>query len=440
MPSAQQPIAPSESKKKVIRRVEGRDFTLTYDGQFGRIMHDMDRATQRRILHIDMDAFFAAVEQLDHPEWRGRPLLVGGDPKGRAVVSTASYEARPFGCHSAMPMAAAIRLCPQAIIVTPRMERYAEISHQVFEILEQFTPLVEPISIDEAFLDVTGCERLLGPAEHIARMLKERVRSEVQLTASVGVTPNKFLAKLASDLQKPDGLVIVNETDIASFLAPLPISRLWGVGKATLPEFERLGVHTFGDALGLSIDTLRQHFGETGERFFQLVRGIDDRPVLPDREAKSISHEVTFPVDIAAGEYLRSVILEQIEQVTRRLRRHGLVARTVMLKIRYGDFSTITRRETLPAATDQTDALWNVAAMLFEEWQRTRPRPVRLIGVGVSQLGLTKDSQLSLFESTEASTHHQLDTTMDAIRDRFGERAIGRAGAGHDRSDERELM
>jgi len=401
-------------------------------------MHHMDRATQRRILHLDMDAFFAAVEQLDQPDWRGKPLLVGGDPKGRGVVSTASYEARPFGCHSAMPMAATIRLCPQAIVVKPRMERYAEISRQVFEILEQFTPLVEPISIDEAFLDVTGCERLLGPAEHIARNLKDRVRSEIRLTASVGVAPNKFLAKLASDLQKPDGLVVVREADVQSFLAPLPISRLWGVGKATLPEFERLGVHTFGDALGLSLSTLRQHFSEAGEQFFQLVRGIDDRPVLPDREAKSISHELTFPADIADREHLRSVILEQIEQVTRRLRRHGLVARTVTLKIRYGDFTTITRRDTLPAATDQTEALWNVAVRLFEVWQQTRPRPVRLIGVGVSQLGATREDQLSLFESPEKSTGQQLDTAMDAIRDRFGEQAIGRAAATRGRANERE--
>jgi len=294
------------------------------------------------------------------------------------------------------------------------------------------------VSYTPWILDVTGCERLLGPAEYIARALKDRVRSEVQLTASVGVAPNKFLAKLASDLQKPDGLVVVKVTDIASFLAPLPISRLWGVGKATLPEFERLGVHTFGDALGLSLDTLRQHFGETGEHFFQLARGIDDRPVLPDREAKSISHEVTFPADVADREHLRSVILEQTEHVTRRLRRHGLVARTVMLKIRYGDFSTITRRETLQEGTDQTDALWNVATKLFEEWQRTRPRPIRLIGVGVSQLGVTKDSQLSLFESTEESMHRQLDTAMDAIRDRFGEHAIGRAAAARGRADERD--
>jgi len=401
-------------------------------------MRDMDRATQQRILHLDMDAFFAAVEQLDHPEWRGKPLLVGGDPKDRGVVSTASYEARPFGCHSAMPMAAAIRLCPQAIVVKPRMERYAEISRLVFEILEQFTPLVEPISIDEAFLDVTGCERLIGSAEHIACALKDRVQSEIQITASVGVAPNKFLAKLASDLQKPDGLVVVKEEDVQSFLAPLPISRLWGVGKATLPEFERLGIHTFGDALGLSLGTLRQHFGEAGEQFLQLVRGIDDRPVQPDREAKSISHEVTFPVDNLDREHLRSIILDQIDQVTRRLRRYGLVARTVMLKIRYGDFGTITRRETLPAATDQTDALWNVAVKLFEAWQQTRPRAVRLIGVGVSQLSSTKECQLSLFEPTEASTHHQLDTTMDAIRDRFGEQAIGRAAANRGGADQHE--
>jgi len=380
----------------------------------------------RHIIHVDMDAFFAAVEQLDYPELRGKPVLVGGDPKGRGVVSTASYEARPYGCHSAMPMSMAIRLCPQAIVVSPRLERYAEVSRQVFEFLEQFTPLVEPLSIDEAFLDVTGSERLLGPAEQIAHALKDRIFAETGLSASVGLAPNKFLAKLASDIQKPNGLVVVKPEDVGRFLALLPISRLWGVGKATLPEFERRGTYTFGDALQLSFETLQQHFGERGEHFYQLVRGIDDRPVLPDREAKSISHEITFPVDVRDHEHLRSVILEQTDQVTRRLRRQGLVARTIGLKIRYGDFSTITRRETLPTPTDQMDVIWKAAAHLFEAWQRTRPRPVRLIGVGVSQLETAKDQQSSLFDSNEKPKEGRLDSTMDAIRGRFGEQAISR--------------
>ncbi|MHC4093589.1 MAG: DNA polymerase IV, partial [Planctomycetota bacterium] len=283
----------------------------------------MSEPGERHILHVDMDAFFAAIEQLDRPELRGKPVLVGGSPTGRGVVSTASYEARPFGCHSAMPMARAVRLCPRAIVVRPRVRRYAEVSRQVLEIAGQFTPLVEPLSIDEAFLDVTGSTRLLGPAEQIARELKRRIREETHLTASVGLAPNKFLAKLGSDMEKPDGLVIVPSDGVRAFLAPLPISRLWGVGKATLPKLEALGVRTFGDLGRFSEVALRNHFGEAGEHFYRLVRGIDDRNVVPDREAKSISHEVTFSVDIDDYDHLRAVLLGQTEHVAHRLRRHG---------------------------------------------------------------------------------------------------------------------
>jgi DNA polymerase-4 len=276
---------------------------------------------QRHILHVDMDAFFAAVEQLDRPELSGKPVLVGGDPQGRGVVSTASYEARPYGCRSAMPMARAIKLCPQAIVVRPRMERYAEVSKQVLDVLEQFTPLVEPLSIDEAFLDVTGSIRLLGPPEQIARELKRSIVEKTCLTASVGVAPNKFLAKLAGDLEKPDGLVLVDPDRVQDFLDPLPISRLWGVGRVTLPKLEALGVHTFADLRRVPQDQLFKRFGDAGEHFYRLVRGIDDREVIPDREAKSISHEVTFSVDIENHEHLRAVLLDQTEHVARRLRR-----------------------------------------------------------------------------------------------------------------------
>jgi DNA polymerase-4 len=380
------------------------------------------------ILHVDMDAFYAAVEQLDRPELRGRPLLVGGSPQERGVVAAASYEARPFGCRSAMPMAQALRLCPKAIVVPPRFERYEEVSRHVFEIFERFTPLVEPLSIDEAFLDVEGSVRLFGTPEQIAREIKQRIRAETKLTASVGVAPNKFLAKLASDLKKPDGLVVVEADRVQAFLDPLPISRLWGVGKATLPRFEAIGVRTFRDARRLSEAELRDRFGEAGEYFYRLVRGIDDREVVPDREAKSISNEMTFPVDIEDFDYLRAVLLDQAQHVAQRLRRQGLIARTVNVKIRSGDFTTITRRTTLEASTDQTDLLWQAAGELFDKWLRDRPFPVRLIGVGLSQLGAQAGQQLSLFGQDEARRRRALDRTIDSIRDRFGDDAIGRGG------------
>jgi DNA polymerase-4 len=376
-----------------------------------------------------MDAFFAAVEQLDQPELRGKPVLVGKRPEERGVVAAASYEAREFGCRSAMPMGAATRLCPEAIVVPPRGKRYAEVSAQVFEIFAEFTPLVEPLSIDEAFLDVTGSTALFGQPQEIALKIKERIQSSTQLTASVGVGPNKFLAKLASDLEKPDGLVVVPPDGIHAFLDPLPISRLWGVGKAILPRFEEMGVRTFADTRRLTEDDLRSRFGEAGGHFYRLVRGIDDRAVIPDHEAKSISHEVTFPVDVGDYEHLRSVILGQTDQVARRLRRHRLLGRTVTFKIRSGDFKTITRSKTLDESTDQTEIIWASVATLFEEWCRQEPPAVRLIGIGVSQLSTGDGQQLSLFGQEEAARSRQLDRAIDEIRDKFGEGAIGRGGA-----------
>ncbi len=387
--------------------------------------------TQRHILHFDMDAFFAAVEQLDRPELRGKPVLVGGDPKGRGVVSTASYEARPFGCRSAMPMARAVRLCPDAIIVRPRMKRYVDVSEQIFKIAGHFTPFVEPLSIDEAFLDVTGSLRLLGPPKQIATEMKCRIYEETGLTASVGVASNKFLAKLASDMQKPNGLVVVSPDAVQAFLDPLPIARLWGVGKMTLPKIEALGVKTFGDLRQFSEEELRQRFGESGEHFYQLVRGIDDREVVSDREAKSISHEVTFAVDVEDREYLRAVLLDQTDHVALRLRRHNRLARTVTLKIRTPDFTTITRNSTLNEATDQTETLWEMTARLFEAWSHRNRAAVRLIGMGVSQFSTCEGRQLSLFEQEATVRHRQLDQTTDAIRKRYGDDAVSRGGPRH---------
>ncbi len=386
----------------------------------------MNEKYDRHILHVDMDAFFAAIEQRDNPTLKGKPVLVGGSVKNRGVVSTASYEARKFGCHSAMPMVTAIRLCPQAIVLPGRIERYSEVSQQIFHIMEQFTPLVEPVSIDEAFLDVTGCEQLFGPPEQIAQKIKDQILQQTQLTASVGVAPNKFVAKLASDQRKPDGLVVVRPEEMQAFLDPLPISRMWGVGKATLPRFEKLRLRTFADVRRLSLEELRRHFGSAGEMFYQFVRGIDDRPVETEGETKSISTETTFPVDVRDMAYLRSVLLDQADHVARRLRRHGLLAKTVTLKLRSGEFVTITRSMTLMEATDITEDFRRSAVDLLEKWSKGRIFPVRLIGVGISSLSTHSGRQLMLFDQEEMQRQRQIDQAMDMIRDKFGNGAISR--------------
>jgi DNA polymerase IV len=289
-----------------------------------------------------MDAFFASVEQLDNPHLRGKPVLVGHDgPRG--VVAAASYESRNFGCRSALPMAVAKRLCPQALVVPVRMRRYQEVSRQVFEIFESFSPLVEPLSVDEAFLDLSGTERLQGQPIEVARRMKDRIRGELKLTASVGVAPNKFLAKLASDLEKPNGLTVIRAEDVDRILPPLPVSKLWGIGRVTEAKLESAGIRTIDDLRRAARDLLERHLGCEAERYLNLAHGRDHRVVTPDRDAKSIGHEQTFEVNVADPEEIRGVLMEQVEQVACRLRRHGIQARGISLKIRYGDFTTITR-------------------------------------------------------------------------------------------------
>ncbi len=383
-------------------------------------------APARAVLHVDMDAFYAAVEQRDDPNLRGKPILVGGTPEGRGVVATASYEARVFGCRSAMSTAQALRLCPHAIVVRPRFAAYSEASRQVFGILECYTPLVEPLSIDEAFLDVTGSQRLRGPAARIAAEIKQRIRETTALTASIGLAPNKFIAKLASDLRKPDGLVIVPPGDVREFLDPLPVSRLWGAGKATLPRFERLGLRTFADVRRAPPALLTREFGPMGLHFRLLAEGSDDRVVVADRDARSISHETTFPTDIDDVEVLRATLLEQLEHVASRLRRHGRLARCVFLKLRSPDFTTLSRQTTLASASDATDTLWDAAKSLFETWVRERRGPLRLLGVGVAELSGECGRQLDLFAAPLEAQRRSLDRAVDAIRERFGERAIRR--------------
>lgn len=379
----------------------------------------------RQILHVDMDAFFASVEQLDRPELRGHPVLVGGSPDGRGVVCAASYEARPSGCRSAMPMSTAIRLCPQAIIVPVRMARYREMSRAVFTLFDEFSPLVQPLSIDEAFLDLTGTEGVNGPAAQAARRLKQRIRQETGLTASVGVAPNKFLAKLASDLRKPDGLLLIEEGEVQRVLDPLPVERLWGVGAATLRRFHRLGMRTVSDVRERTLGELSRELGSAGEHFFRLARGDDDRPVAPDREAKSISHETTFARDVKDAECLLDVLARQVEDVAYRLRRHDLYARTFSLKLREGDFTTLTRAGTLPTAAHSTELLWQEARRLFERWHAERPAPLRLLGFGASGLCGAEGRQLSLFADTDPR-RERLDAATDRLRERFGPDAVRR--------------
>jgi DNA polymerase-4 len=382
----------------------------------------------RTILHVDMDAFYASIEQRDDPALRGRPVLVGSE-RARGVVCAASYEARKFGCRSAQPMSVAKRMCPQAVVVKPTFAKYAEASEAMFAVLHDVSPLVEPLSIDEAFVDVTGTERLLGPAVEVARGIKRRIKDTLLVTASVGVAPNKFLAKLASDMNKPDGLTIVAPDRVLEILDPLPIERMWGVGPATAVKFHERGVRTIGALRAWTHDRLVREFGAaSAEHFFRLARGDDDRDVVPDSQAKSIGHEQTFEVDVESAEDVRVVLLSQVEAVGRRLRRHAVRARGVTVKIRYGDFETITRAATLSEPTDATDDLRREATAIFDKWAKASFRPVRLIGVSATRLS-EGGAQLPLFGGADAERKRRLDRTLDALKDRFGGDAIRRGRA-----------
>ncbi len=381
----------------------------------------------RAILHVDMDAFFAAVEVLDNPELKGKPVIVGGTPETRGVVAAASYEVRRFGVHSAMSSYRALKLCPHAVIIKPRGGRYGEVSRQVMEILERYTPLVEQISIDEAFLDVTGSEHLFGPAPDIGRDIKRRIREELQLTASVGVAPNKFLAKLASDLEKPDGFVVIEQANAAAVLAPLPVGKLWGVGKVTERELADIGVHRVGDLLTRPREKLKDCLGSYTDTLLELAQGLDDRPVETEDAQKSIGAETTFPKDIADREVLRGWMCKLVERVGRELRESGMRTRTVNIKARFPDFTTITRAQTLPAPTAATKTIRETALeMLMERVPKTKP--LRLLGVSVSNLVMPGEGQLELFPDEVEEKAEALDHIVDEIQERFGPDALRSAG------------
>jgi DNA polymerase IV len=378
------------------------------------------------ILHVDMDAFYASVEIRDNPGLAGLPVIVGGTPEGRGVVCAASYEARKYGVHSAQPAATALRLCPQAVVIRPRMSYYAEVSHQIFEILLRYTPLVEPLSLDEAFLDVSGSEPLFGTAPQIARKIKDDVSREVGLIASVGVAPNKFLAKIASDLEKPDALVVVDPAKVQEFLDPLPVGRLWGVGRVTGGVFERLGIRTIAQVRQMPVEVRREHFGQFGEHLWDLTHGRDDRRVIPDREAKSISHETTFAIDIEDMDVLRARLLELTELVGARLRPLNLKGRTVQLKLRYANFETITRSVTLDHPTDVTQEIWQAASMMLRDRLPKRRLSVRLIGVGVHGFEAAVAEQRTLFPTDIEKPKAGIDSVTDQIRAKFGSGALKR--------------
>ncbi len=381
------------------------------------------------IIHVDMDAFFAAVEARDNAELRGKPVIIGGDPKTdvRSVVSTASYEARKFGVHSAMPLVQAWRLCPQGIFLRGRMSRYVEESKAIMAIFSRFTPLVEPISIDEAFLDVSGCQRLFGPPEEIAVKIQETIREERGLSCSVGLAPNKFLAKLASDMEKPGGVTIIPANRVEEMLHPLPVEKLWGVGAKTAVKLRGMGVQTIGQLAGLDLNLLTASLGKLGEHVWALARGHDPRTVELTREIKSLSRETTFVEDVHERNQLNAVLLELAEDVARRLREHGLRGETVFIKLRYGNFQTITRQTALPCATCLAKPVYSASVELLDKIP-LEGRGVRLLGLGVSNLAANIVSQqTSLFETQENVREQRLTETLDSLSSRYGTKAVRRA-------------
>ena len=377
----------------------------------------------RAILHLDMDAFYASVEQRDRPELRGRPVIVGGHPR-RGVVLAASYEVRPFGVRSAIPMARALVLAPAAVVVPPRFAAYAEASEQVFSILERYTPLIEPLSLDEAFLDVTASQGLFGAPAEIARRLRQEIAAEVRLPASAGIASCKFVAKIASDLAKPDGQREVLPEETRAFLAPLPVSRLWGVGPKLEARLHALGLRKVADLAARDAGWLTARLGDLGTHLAALARGDDDRPVVPDRGSKSIGAEDTFEEDVADPALLRPRLHAQALRVARRLRRAALRTRVVQLKLKLDDFTLQTRRCTLERPTDDGQEIYRAALELLD--RAPPPRAVRLTGVSAQELDQAADAQLALF-GEQAPRSEALNRALDAIASRFGQGAVAPA-------------
>lgn len=379
------------------------------------------------ILHIDMDAFYASVEKLDDPRLKHKCVIVGGT-SNRGVVSAASYEARRHGVHSAMPIYQAKQKCPHGIFVPPRMGRYKDVSKKVMALLKEFSPLVEPVSIDEAYVDITGCQRLFGEPQEIAREIKRKIKESVQLTCSVGVAPNKFLAKIASDLEKPDGLTIIMPQQLPRFIESLAIKKVPGVGKKMARQLEVLGIRTLGDVQRMPEKTLLKHLGKFGRRLRALSAGSDASPVTPHAPHKSISSERTLTADTRDVQLLKRHLLSQSAEVARQLRHSGLRARTIVIKIKNADFKTVTRRTTISIPTQSSETLYKHAAHLLDGFNISEK--IRLIGVGTTGFSaVTASVQMGLFEHREkpAENWERVDKTLDSISRKFGRDVIGRA-------------
>ena len=377
----------------------------------------------RTILHVDMDAFFASVEQRDEPALRGKPVIVGGRSR-RGVVAAASYEARRFGVRSAMSMVEAMQRCPHAEVVPPRMDRYVAASAKVFSIFENYTPVVEGLSIDEAFLDVSGSRRLFGDGQTIARRIKEDIFREVGLRASAGVAPNKFVAKIASDLDKPNGLVVVAPEGVAALLAPLPIERMWGVGPKAAGRLHGYGYRTFGDLAATPLEILKTQLGDWGEHLHQLSQGIDERPLVCSRDAKSLGAEMTFEKDLRTRPEFEEALLRQAVRVAGRLAQAGLRGDVISLKIKYRDHRTKTRQQRLPEPIFDTDSIYAAARELLKRFPELN-RGVRLTGISLSGLQPLA-RQRSLFEDEQRARREKIEAVTLALRERFGDRGVKR--------------
>jgi DNA polymerase-4 len=382
----------------------------------------------RVILHVDMDAFFAAVEQFDNPALAGQPVIVGGTG-GRGVVAAANYEVRRFGVHSAMPMREALKRCPHAVVLRPRMKRYREVSEQVFEVFGEFTDLVEGLSLDEAFLDVTGSIGLFGSAEAMAREIKSRIRARTGLTASVGISHNKLLAKLASEMNKPDGLTMVRPAEITATLDPMPVRRLHGIGIKTAARLEQQGIHTLGQLRHAPESVLWPLFRRDTREIRERASGIDDRPVISDAPEKQISSEETFDIDLKDHEELQKRLAQLADRTAARLRDRQLKAGMISIKVRRRDFTTYTRQKSFNPPTQETRLILQVASELLDRWFEEQPRvAVRLLGVGVSDLAPAQ--QLDLFTSRESAEAGRLDEALDRIRGKYGTESVKR-GSDH---------
>ncbi len=377
------------------------------------------------IIHVDMDAFYASVEERDNPELVGHPLVVGGHPEGRGVVATANYEARRYGIHSAMPTSTAVKLFPQLIILPPRGSVYAAEAARIRHIFQRYTPLIEPLSLDEAFLDVAGSRKLHGKSTKIARRIKTEIQLELRLVASVGIGPNKFIAKLASDHDKPDGFTVVYPKEVQAFLDPMQIERIWGIGKSTAAKLHELGIQTICDLRLIDVSKLIEVAGKYGLRFYQLAHGIDDRQVITAGSAKSISHESTFNIDVSSIESLESTLMMLVESVAFRVREAGLCGRTIQLKLRYADFKTVTRSTTLEQGIDTTALIWQSAQQLLHKTLANKIFSIRLIGIGISNF-VDEKPQQDMFDDLFDQGCDPLDQLTDDINRRFGHHSITR--------------